>query len=339
MALRMVELFLPNVAEKRVDEVFGAEVYHIVWKDMISDNQMLLRILIPSEVTQDLMDIVEREFSMIEGMQVVILPVEAANPKIPEAKEEITLQKEFPFLHIPELQSAKVARQELVEDIEDSIKFSWIYIIMVILSTVVAAIGILRDSEAFIIGAMVIAPLLGPNVALSFATTVGDIDLARRATKANLVGLLTALAMATFLGFVVEVNTDLNEICSRTEVSLGDIALALAAGSVAVFSLTSQKYSALIGVMVAVALLPPLVVFGLLLGTGEWEDAFGAMLLLLTNIIGINLAGVLTFMLQGIYPDKWWEADQAKKATKVAICLWSFLLIVLAVIIILAKPS
>lgn len=339
MALRMVELFLPDVAEKRVNEVFDKEIYRIIWKDMISDNQMLLRILIPSESTQDLMDLVEREFSMIQGMQVVILPVEAAIPKLDEPEKEITLQREFPFFHIPELQTAKVAREELMEDIEDSIKFSWIYIIMVMLSTVVAAIGILRDSVAIIIGAMVIAPLLGPNVALSFATTVGDIDLARRAMKASLIGLFVALALAAVLGFIVDVNTDIHEIHSRTEVSFGDIALALAAGSVAVFSLTSQKYSALIGVMVAVALLPPLVVFGLLLGIGEWEMAFGAMLLLLTNIIGINLAGVLTFLLQGIRPVKWWQADKAKKATRVAICLWSFLLLLLAIVIIVARPS
>jgi len=339
MALRMVELFLPNVADKRVSEVFDEGDYKVIWKDIISDNKMILRILIPSSATQELLHLVEREFSMIEGMQVVILPVEAAIPRIEEPEEELTLKKEFPFIQIPELQTAKVAHEELMEDIEDSIKFSWIYIIMVFLSTVVATIGILRDSVAIIIGAMVIAPLLGPNVALSFATTIGNIDLARRALKANLIGLVTALFFAALLGCIIEVNIDLHEIESRTEVSMGDIALALAAGSVAVFSLTSQKYSALIGVMVAVALLPPLVVLGLLLGSMEWDMAAGAMLLLLTNIIGINLAGVLTFLLQGIRPVDWWEADKAKRATRVAICLWSLLLLILAVVIIISQPG
>lgn len=339
MALRMVELFLPNVAEKRVDEVFHSDRYRIIWKDLISDNKMLLRILIPSESTQELMDLVEREFSMIEGTYVVILPVEAASPKPRGQKNEITLQKEFPFLHIPELRCAKVAREELMEDIQDSIRFSWIYLIMVILSTVVAAVGILRDNVAIIIGAMVIAPLLGPNVALSFATTVGDIDLARKAMKANLLGLMTALLMAAILGVVIEVDTGLQEISSRTEVSIGDVVLALAAGSVAVFSLTSQKDSALIGVMVAVALLPPLVVLGLLLGSREWTDAYGAMLLLLTNIIGINLAGVLTFLLQGIQPKKWWQADKAIKATRSAIILWSVLLLILIVVIYISQQG
>lgn len=337
MALRMVELFLPDVAEKRVEDVFGEAKYRIVWKDKISNNQLLLRVLIGSRDTQDLMDLVDREFSMIKGMQVVILPVEASIPKLEEPSNEIQLRSEFPFLHIPELRTAQVAREELVEDIEDSIKFSWIFLIMVVLSTVVAAIGILRDNVAIIIGAMVIAPLLGPNVALAFATTIGDVDLARRAMNASLLGLFVALAMATFLGFIVDVNPNLNEIHSRTSVSIGDIALALAAGSVAVFSLTSQKSSALIGVMVAVALLPPLVVLGLLIGSGEFVEAFGAMLLLVTNIIGINLAGVLTFLLQGIYPSNWWQANKAKRATRDALILWSVLLLVLVVVIYISQ--
>ncbi len=116
--------------------------------------------------------------------------------------------------------------------------------------------------------------------------------------------------------------------------SLGDIALALAAGCAATLSFTSRAQSALIGVMVAVALLPPLVVLGMLIGAGEWDDAMGAFLLLVTNIIGINLASVMTFWVQGIHPVRWWEADKARKATTIAVAIWSTLLIVLMLVII-----
>ena len=339
MALRMVELFLPMIAEKRVNEVFSGEVYQIIWRDQLEDNWMLLRILIHSEATQELLDLVDKEFSMIEGMKIVILPVEAAVPRLKPLDSEVRFQRKFPYLNIPELRNAKVAREELLEDVEDSINFSWIYIVMVLLSTIVATIGILRDNVAIIIGAMVIAPLLGPNVALSFATSVGDLSLVRRALKVNLLGIILALVIAAAIGFIVDVDVGIHEITSRTEVSLGDIALALAAGSVAVFSLTSNKSSALIGVMVAVALLPPLVVLGLLLGTQEWDLAFGALLLLITNIMGINLAGVLTFLLQGIRPVKWWQADKATKASKVAITLWTVLLAILAVVILISQRT
>jgi len=82
--------------------------------------------------------------------------------------------------------------------------------------------------------------------------------------------------------------------------------------------------------MVAVALLPPLVVFGMLVGAGEWYEAQGA--LLLVNIIGINLSGVVVFFGQGIRPMRWWKAKKAKKATRIALMLWTILLIILVVL-------
>jgi uncharacterized membrane protein len=85
--------------------------------------------------------------------------------------------------------------------------------------------------------------------------------------------------------------------------------------------------------MVAVALLPPLVTCGMLLGAGYRQKAFNATLLLFTNIICVNLAGVVTFLLQGIRPITWWEADRAKKATRIAIMLWILLLSALLFII------
>lgn len=110
---------------------------------------------------------------------------------------------------------------------------------MVLLSSIVAAIGILRGNVVIIIGVMVIAPLLGPNVALSFATTLGDIDLARRAMKTNVLGIFAALLLAILLGLVLTVARDTPEMVSRTKVGLGDIVLGLAAGSAAALSFTT----------------------------------------------------------------------------------------------------
>ena len=221
----------------------------------------------------------------------------------------------------------------------DTTKLSKVYIILVILSSIVAAVGILRDNVAVIIGAMVIAPLLGPNIALSFATTLGDMDLVQRAMKANLVGLLVAFIFSALIGFIFEINPEVPELSSRTNVSLADVALALASGSAGVLSFTAGVGSAIVGVMVAVALLPPLVSFGMLLGSAHFNLALGAMLLLLVNVICVNLAGVTTFLAQGIRPKTWWEADRAKKATRVAILLWTFLLLVLIVAILLSQKK
>jgi uncharacterized membrane protein len=91
-------------------------------------------------------------------------------------------------------------------------------------------------------------------------------------------------------------------------------------------SLTSGVSNAIVGVMVAVALLPPLVTFGLLIGSGYWQVAVGSMLLLLTNLICLNLAGLITFSVQKIRPGKWREADFAQKVRHIAFWIWFVLL-------------
>ena len=99
------------------------------------------------------------------------------------------------------------------------------------------------------------------------------------------------------------------------------------------------KLMTLIGVMVAVALLPPLVTFGLLLGGGHPDLAMGALSLFLVNLICVNLAGVATFLAQGIHPTSWWEKDRAVKATRVAATLWIFLLAALGGAVLLLRKG
>jgi len=184
---------------------------------------------------------------------------------------------------------------------------------------------------------MVIAPLLGPNVALALATTLGDLALARRASLAGAAGFGTATALSLLIGALVEVDPTLSEVAARTHVNLGDIALALASGCSAALAFTTGLSATLIGVMVAVALLPPLVTFGLLMGGGHPAPAWSALLLFLVNFICVNLSGVLMFVVRGIRPASWWEKDRARKATRIAILWWALLLIALAVIVLLSR--
>jgi uncharacterized hydrophobic protein (TIGR00271 family) len=136
-----------------------------------------------------------------------------------------------------------------------------------------------------IIGAMVIAPLLGPNVALSFATTLGDADLSRRALRANAIGLASAIALPIIMGLLLssfpeiiepDITPDLPEIESRTRVGLQDVIIALVAGAAGGFAFTTGISTALVGVIIAVALLPPLASLGLLMGAGFFTEALGS---------------------------------------------------------------
>jgi uncharacterized hydrophobic protein (TIGR00341 family) len=242
--------------------------------------------------------------------------------------------------HLPKKlhrKKGRISREELYQDILDVTQFSKVHLVMVILSTLVAAIGILRDNVAIIIGAMVIAPLLGLNVALSLATTLGDEKLGRTALKTTVVGILAALAVSVCLGIFIPLDTTIHEVASRTEVGFGDIALALASGTAGALSFTTGLSTALIGVMVAVALLPPLVTFGLLFGAGKISMAMSALLLFITNVVCVNLSGVATFLIQGVRPLPWWEATSAKQATQKAMLIWGILLVVLALLILFSQ--
>ncbi len=334
MALRLIEVVLP---EERVEEINKLLEEHKplgIWQESLSGGKVMIKIVLPTEKTEVVTDLLEKRFLDVNGFRIILLPVEATIPRPEEPEKKPSEEKEA------ESEKAKIeriSREELYSDISVMTKLSNVFVVMVVLSSIVAAIGIMRSNVAIIIGAMVIAPLLGPNVALSFATTLGDLPLARNAIKTNVVGIFTALVFSVLLGYFLAVNPQTPEILSRTEVGLGDIALALASGSAGALALTTGVSASLIGVMVAVALLPPLVTLGLLLGGGYWDMAFGALLLLLTNLICINLAGVTTFLIQGIHPLTWWEKDRAKKATRIAILLWILFLSALVIVILLSK--
>jgi len=206
---------------------------------------------------------------------------------------------------------------------------------MVALSTVVAAVGLIRGDVAIVIGAMLIAPLLGPNVALGLACTLGDGSLARRSLKAIAVGLLVAAALSVLLGAVVGVDPEAPEIVPRTDVGFTSIVVALAAGAAGSLAFTRGVPAVVVGVMVAVALLPPLVVAGLLAGAGHGRLALGALILLVVNVTCVNLATVATFLLQKVRPRTWWEVERAKRATVVAVTTWILMLLVLVALILL----
>ena len=339
MALRLIELILPEDQLKHSQDVLKDCQASGIWYEKLEENKILIRILLPAEKTEEAMDTFEKQFSIVDGFRIILLSVEASIPRSEEPEKEPTTHVEIP----PEKQLAsnigRISREELYNDVADSSKITKIYLIMVALSSIVAAIGLLRSNVAIIIGAMVIAPLIGPNVALSLATTLGDIQFFRNSLKTMIVGILTAFILSTSLGFIFPVNPATPEITSRTVIGIGDIILALAAGSAGALSFTTGIPTTLIGVMVAVAMLPPLVTCGMLVGAGFWNDALNALLLVLTNIICINLAGVVTFVLQGIKPLTWWEADKAKKATKIAIMSWTFLLLMLLIIIFISQKT
>ena len=323
----MIEAVIPVASLDGLVEEVAAKGVIDVWSYEAGDGRGLLRILMEADGTESLTDELADRFSSEEGYRLMLLPVEATFPPVENdepAAEEQPWKRKGPL---------RISREELHQDLSVSTRISTVYLTTVALSTLVAAVGLMSSSVAVVIGAMVIAPLLGPNVALSLASTLGDLDLAWAALKANLAGIGVALAFSVLVGVMLPVDPTVAEIADRTTVDLGDIVLALAAGAAGTLAFTQGLSAAVIGVMVAVALLPPLVATGLLFGAGEMALASRAFLLVAVNITCVNLAGVVTFLLQKVQPRTWWEAERATRASKIAVASWIGMLLLLILLI------
>ena len=336
MALRLLEIVVPEEGTGDVLKIIEEAQITNFWLTCSCENRNIFKMIVTAEKTEKLLDTLEKKYGGLEDFHMVLLPLEASYPSTREIEEKAEEGKEEQAVK-KKKEPLRVSRQELYHDVFDSSKLTNTYMIMIILAAIVAAIGLIKDNVAVIIGAMVIAPLLGPNVALSFATTVGDGALGRNALKTNIVGIGIAFAVSLGLGYFLVIDPETGQIASRTVVSYADIVLALASGVAAALSITSGVPSVLIGVMVSVALIPPLVVFGLLLGSGNISLSIQALELVAVNMICINLAGVFTFLVQGVRPLNWWEASKAKKATRYAIIIWVSLLVVLTVLLMLSQ--
>jgi len=331
-SLRMMEIVAP---EDRAEELAGLladdEELFDFWTEVLDDGLVRARVLLPTGRTEGLSDLLSDRLAGSDRFRILFFSVEATVPRIEEPEQPEEEQDESEEAAEEDDQKPmRVSREELYADLQEGSGLSRVYLVTVALSTLVAAIGLVRGDIAVIIGAMVIAPLLGPNVALALAVTLGDGTLAVRALKTIAAGILTAAVVSVVMGLILPVDPTVTQIASRTDASFSDLALALAAGSAGALAFTTGIPAALIGVMVAVALLPPLATTGLLLGAGMYGQAAGAALLVLTNVACINLAGIVTFLAQRVRPRSWWEEERAKRATRIAVALWLVVLAVLA---------
>jgi len=331
MANRLLKIILPRSQGASALDILSELQITDAWQEESMSEYSVISILIDSGQSEGIMDRLEKSFGNLPGFRLVLIPVEAAIPRIEPMPEDASEPADEP----QPIDTTRISREELYADIVDSTRLTTVYTAMVVLSTLVAAIGLLTDNIAVIIGAMVIAPFLGPNVALSLSTCLADYGLGKNGLRTLLAGAAIAFALSVVIGLLFDVDPTVGEIASRTRASMSDIVLALASGAAGVLAFTTGVSATLIGVMVAVALLPPLTVAGLLLGSNYLHHSFFAFLLFMTNIICINLSGIITFLLRGIRPGTWWEADRAKKATRKALATWSVILCLLIAIILL----
>lgn len=199
----------------------------------------------------------------------------------------------------PPLERAE--RLSLIEELAERSRWSINFGVMLGCSVLIAGLGLLQNSVAIIIGAMLVAPLMTPLIGTGLAVAQGNFLLLGEALRTMLIACLVSLALGVALRLVTPGHELTAEVSLRGAPNILDLAIAFLAGIAAGYAIARPKLSgALPGVAISVALVPPLAAAGIALGSTDWTIAFGALLLFATNLVAIVLGSALVFRLHGI---------------------------------------
>ena len=169
-----------------------------------------------------------------------------------------------------------------------------VFLVLSVGASLIATLGLLANSAAVVIGAMVVAPWITPLRAAAFAILLGEVQLLGRSLRTLLVGVSTTTLLSLILGLAARLPQFGTEVLTRTAPNLLDLGIALVAGGLATYAkLRSDAVSSMAGTAIAVALVPPVCVMGLLLSHQRWSEAYGAALLFTTNLLGILTGGLV----------------------------------------------
>lgn len=191
-------------------------------------------------------------------------------------------------------------RAALLEDAELSLN----YMVLAICSCLISTAGLLMGSAATIIGAMIVAPLVMPMRGVAMGAVQGDWRLLRQGSISVVVGAVLSIALAALAQWAIRVPASAfgPEILNRTQPNLTDLAVAIVAGAVCGFAkIRPQVSDALAGTAIAVALMPPLCIVGINLAVEQYQASRGAFLLYATNLLGIILACMAVFVVNGYH--------------------------------------
>lgn len=181
------------------------------------------------------------------------------------------------------------------------------FLIMLTLAGIVAIAGVLTDSTATVIGAMIIAPLGTPILGIGLGIVTGHLSLVVRSILWVLLGVAIVIALGLAFSLFVATPESLetnSQVVGRTSPSFMDLVAALATGFAGGFAICRKDLSAVLpGVAIAISLVPPLGVVGVCAGQGLWSDALGALWLFLSNVVALVIAGSIVFTLAGYARD------------------------------------
>ena len=241
------------------------------------------------------------------------LPVElAASIRTPiiitrgiESNQRFFLQRVWGTLFdsLPSLNVTR--RKEVMRSMRDAAKPTPDFFVLIVLASMIASLGLLQNSAAVIIGAMLVAPLMSPILAMGMSLVLGNLRQFYQATETAVKGIAVSILVGMLVSIVSPIDAATNEILARTAPNILDLMVAIASGAAAGYAMSRREVSAAMpGVAISAALVPPLCVIGYGLGTAQFDIASGSALLFITNLIAILLSAAVVFLGLGFYPQR-----------------------------------
>lgn len=222
--------------------------------------------------------------------------------KLPTGQKKLELTKrKLPLL--PRATSEEF--EDLFKVLRENAKATSVFVVMMILSTLIASFGLFGNSSPVIIGAMILAPIISPIVSFSMGMVRYDVNMLKTGVITIFIGTAVSLIFAAGVSLIIPLKVLTPEINARLSPTLLDLGIAVASGIAAAYAHAKSGIAkSLAGVAIAVALVPPLAVAGIGIGWWDWDVFSGAFLLYLTNLAGIIMFAGITFLLLGFAPFK-----------------------------------
>jgi uncharacterized hydrophobic protein (TIGR00341 family) len=316
--VRLVEISIPAGKRDAVLGVLDEEGIDYVLTEETSDREFtaVVTFPLPRRAVEPVLDRL-REAGLPSDAYTIVLEAETViSRRFEELSERYAEEDETGDL---------IAREELRARAATLAPNIRTFVAMSVVSVVVATAGVLLDSAAVVVGSMVIAPLIGPAMATSTGTVLQESDLFRRGVKFQVLGFVLAILTAGVFAWVLKTTnliplTDpevlaIGQVRERLAPDVLSLIVALGAGVAGAYSLSSGISTSLVGVAIAVALVPPTAVIGIGLAWGLPAVVAGATILVLVNFLSINLAALAVLWYQGYRPEHWFREDEARSAT------------------------
>jgi uncharacterized hydrophobic protein (TIGR00271 family) len=309
--MKQVQITIPNEPRERIQSIIS-----ILNTDFSIHNMVALRgenntLIIFRSPTKVIGRVINNLTKIGIGVSYGIIDILNISATIPESAACCITAED-------EQISSRISVEEMKNLIYSSSNPDVHYIIFIILAAITAGAGLLLNSVAIIIGSMIISPMMGPIIGFSFGLVIQDKNLIKNGLKGQGIGIVLGVSMGFLLGLVYHLTLPTSpitaEMARRNYPGLLDVIIAVCAGIAVGFCMTGTLESSLVGIAIAVSLMPPTVNIGLALAFEEFSLAGGSAVLLIVNILAINICATFIFKLkkirQTLAPFEFWEGPQ-----------------------------